>query len=75
MIMFGPPGSAGAFFSAPDWNSNEGQYNIDVGFELSVAVRNLVSKQPESIPKGALTVVVNTSDDSFNDVLSTLQFI
>jgi hypothetical protein len=75
MIMFGPPGTAAAFFSAPGWSDNEGRYDIDVGFELSVAVRNLSGQSPGSIPAGALVVVRNSSDHDFNDKLSTLQFI
>ena len=75
MIMFGPAGTAAAFFSAPDWSDSEGRYDIDVGFELSVSVKSLSSKFPASVPAGALVVVKHTTDDSFNDTLSTLQFI
>jgi hypothetical protein len=75
MIMFGPPGTAAAFFSAPEWSDNEGRYDISVGFELSVSVRNLAINPTASIPAGALVVVKTSSDESFNDKLSTLQFI
>jgi hypothetical protein len=71
----GPTGSSVAFFSAPDWSDSEGQYNIDIGFELSVLVPSLASKYPASFPAGALTVIKDTTDDNFNDVLSTLMFI
>ena len=75
IFFFGPQGTSGAFFSAPGWSDNEGRYDITVGFELSASVRNLSSKTPASLPAGALTVVHNTTDDDFNDTLSTLQFI
>jgi hypothetical protein len=87
ILLFGPPagatmnsgqgpiGSSVHFFSAPGWNDSEGQYNIDIGKELSVAVRNLVSKTPASDPPGALKVIKATTDDNFNDVLSTLKFL
>jgi len=75
ILFFGPEGTAAAFYSAPDWDPGEGQYDIAVGFELIASVRNLSSKNPASLPAGALTVVRNTTDDDFNDRLSTLQFI
>jgi hypothetical protein len=87
IFLFGPPagatinagarptGSSVAFYSAPDWTNSEGQYNIDIGFELVVEVPTLASKYPSSIPIDALTVVANTTDDNFNDVLSTLTFL
>jgi hypothetical protein len=75
MILFGPQGTAAAFFSAPDWSDDEGRYDIGVGFELSVSVRNLAINPTASIPAGALVIVKNSTDESFNDTLSTLQFI
>lgn len=71
----GPTGSSISFFSAPGWSDNEGEYVIDIGFELSVGVLSLSSKFPTSIPSDALTVITHTTDDDFNDVLSTLQFL
>jgi hypothetical protein len=75
IIFFGPQNTTAAFFSAPDWDPGEGRYDITIGFELNASVRNLSSKTPASLPAGALTVVHNTTDDDFNDRLSTLQFI
>ncbi len=74
IIFFGPQNTSAVFYSAPGWVADEGQYDITIGFELNASVRNLSSKFPGSVPAGALTVVNRTSDDDFNDRLSTLQF-
>ncbi|MDQ6671294.1 MAG: hypothetical protein M3069_11190 [Chloroflexota bacterium] len=75
ILFVGPMGKTAECFSAPGWSGNEGWYYVELGIELAVLVPSLTSRAPASVPIGALTVVVESTDPNFNDRMSSLTLV